>query len=156
MNKFRIPQIVYNYKHHAGVACLITLRGVIQQKALVGFYYTATNTQFYRPLNNRIHLFEFANSNLNYFILKDEIREAFPNSIAMLRNLKHFAMICLFESVAGHGIIYARAPGSKGQILAQDPVSNVAIVSLPSGARKFLSMACGAFVGKPFTPDNAK
>jgi hypothetical protein len=156
MNKLRIPQIVYKYRHHAGMACLITVKGVIQQKALVGFYYTATNTQFFRPINNHIYLFEFANSNLNYYILKNEIREALPNSITMLRGLKHFAMICLFEAVSGHGIIYARAPGSHGQILAKDTFSNVAIVSLPSGARKFLSMTCGAFIGKPFTPNNKK
>jgi hypothetical protein len=154
MNKLRAPQIVYNYKHHAGIACLIQVRGALKQTALIGFYYTATNTQFYRPLNSGVSLFEFAHSNLMCHIINVDIQICFPNSIKMLRHLKHFAMVCLFEAVPGYGIIYARAAGSRGQILAQDSVTGIAIVSLPSGARKFLSMACGAFPGKPFTPNN--
>lgn len=72
----------------------------------------------------------------------------------MIRDLKHFSRICLFEEYAGYGVLYARAAGSCGQILAKDEITNIAIVSLPSGARKFLSMACGAFPGKPYTPNN--
>jgi len=154
MNKLRLPQIVYNYNHHAGIGCLITIKGALKRKALVGFYYTATQTQYYRPLCNKFNLFEFTNSNLHYYILIDAIRYAFLNSAQMVRHLKHFAMICLFESSPGYGIKYARAAGSVGQILAQDTTTNIAIVSLPSGSRKFLSMACAAFAGKPYTPNN--
>lgn len=74
VNKFRIPNLVYNYKHHAGVACLITIKGMLHKTAMIGFYYTASNTQFYKQINNRIYLFEFSNSNLRYHILNDEIR----------------------------------------------------------------------------------
>lgn len=91
---------------------------------------------------NRHIIFSFFSSNLNRKVKKN----IFIDTHAMLCQIKKLSFISCIEIIPGRGSQYIRSSGTKGRILAFEPLTHSCLIKLPSGLKKIFSYYSFAFI----------
>ena len=159
-HKFRRVRVNYNYRLRY-VGFLATFIVVPLQTKLLALVFFNSGYASYIPTTELHKLFMFLYSptftyhvqSLQLTRLGKTVKTSFENPMFFIMyQIKRNSIISLIELLPHTGIQYCRSSGCKSRLINTDPGKGTALVRLPSGVKKVVSLFSTAYLGQVSLP----